>query len=175
MVLQALSHFQRHFGKASPLKIPFFRLTSERIIVDVTDSTKVKRHSRTFQNCLGCPGEFCRSLFEKWSEPLRHKIDLEWEHHIESKYNRCPNAALGWELIGREWDNIFPIQKTVIEERNPSEILHDYCGARNTNSNVTHLAGCTFVLQNQGVGMCKIHWWYQKSTHRWEHLFWTRS
>ena len=122
-VLQALSHFQRHFGKASPLKIPFFRLTSERIIVDVTASTKVKRHSRTFQNYLGCPGEFRRSLVEKWSEPLRLKIDLEWEHHIELKYNRCLNAALGWELIEREWDNIFSIQTTLIEERNPSRNL----------------------------------------------------
>lgn len=62
-------------------------------------------------------------FFTKWGEPLRHKIDLEWEHHIESKYNRLLNAALGWELIEREWDNVFPIQKALIEERNPSRNL----------------------------------------------------
>lgn len=66
---------------------------------------------------------FAVPYFKKWSEPQKHKIDLEWEHHIELKYNRCLNAALGWELIERELDNISPIQKALIEERIPSRNL----------------------------------------------------
>ena len=110
-ILQAVSHFQRHSGKGSP----FFHPTSVRIIVSATDSTKVKRHLGTFQNYVGCPREFRHSLFKKWGEPLWHKIDFEWEHHIELKYNRCLNFALGRELIESEWDNNFLIQKCLTE------------------------------------------------------------
>lgn len=38
-------------------------------------------------------------------------------------------------------------RKVSLKKKTLHEILHDYCGPRNTNSNVTHHVGCTFVLQ----------------------------
>lgn len=114
--MQTVNSSQRHLGKPSP----FFRLNQQQDHCRRYRMHKGEKHSGMFWNCLGWPREFYHSLFEKWSEPLRHKIDFEWENGVELKIKYL-KAALGWELIERE--NIFIIKQTQIGEINLTWLL----------------------------------------------------